>query len=60
MFLIAYDTLASHPVAREIKPVALGLADLAQVLTRFSWTETELVFLNAYMHQFALHDYLRE
>ena len=41
MFLIAYDTLASYPVAREIKPITLGLAELAQALTRFSWTETE-------------------
>ncbi|CAG8527251.1 3800_t:CDS:2, partial [Paraglomus occultum] len=33
MFLIAYDTLASHSIACEIKPVTLGLAELAQALT---------------------------
>ncbi|KAG9063778.1 Rab3 GTPase-activating protein catalytic subunit [Linnemannia hyalina] len=39
MFLLAYDTLASHPVASHIRQVAIGLKELAKELTVFPWNE---------------------
>ncbi|KAG9285723.1 hypothetical protein G9A89_001611, partial [Geosiphon pyriformis] len=39
IFLIAYDTLVSHTVAKCIKPVALGLSSLAQELMSLHWSE---------------------
>ncbi|KAG0212593.1 Rab3 GTPase-activating protein catalytic subunit [Mortierella sp. GBA30] len=37
--LLAYDTLISHPVALHIRQVALGLRELGQELTAFSWND---------------------
>lgn len=39
MFLLAYDTLVSHPVASHIRQVATGLKELAKELTVFPWNE---------------------
>ncbi|KAG0298839.1 Rab3 GTPase-activating protein catalytic subunit [Linnemannia gamsii] len=39
MFLLAYDTLVSHPVASHIRQVAVGLRELAKELTVFPWNE---------------------
>ncbi|KAF9146625.1 Rab3 GTPase-activating protein catalytic subunit [Mortierella sp. GBA39] len=39
MFLLAYDTLASHPVSSHIRQVAIGLKELAKELTVFPWNE---------------------
>ena len=39
MFLLAYDTLVSHPVASRIRQVAIGLKELAKELTVFPWNE---------------------
>ncbi|KAF9126220.1 Rab3 GTPase-activating protein catalytic subunit [Mortierella sp. 14UC] len=39
MFLLAYDTLVSHPVASHIRQVAIGLRELAKELTVFPWNE---------------------
>ncbi|CAG8656870.1 14492_t:CDS:10 [Dentiscutata erythropus] len=39
MFLIAYDTLVSHPVTKNIKQVASGLEMLMKELTRFPWND---------------------
>ncbi|KAI8339595.1 Rab3 GTPase-activating protein catalytic subunit-domain-containing protein [Chlamydoabsidia padenii] len=37
MGLIMYDTLASHPAVKYIRPVASGLAQLGDELIRFPW-----------------------
>ncbi|RIB19800.1 Rab3 GTPase-activating protein catalytic subunit-domain-containing protein [Gigaspora rosea] len=39
MFLIAYDTLVSHPVTKNIKQVASGLENLMKELTKFPWND---------------------
>ncbi|KAG0377447.1 Rab3 GTPase-activating protein catalytic subunit [Mortierella sp. AD032] len=39
MFLLAYDTLVSHPVASHIRQVAIGLRELAKELIVFPWNE---------------------
>ncbi|CAB4427672.1 unnamed protein product [Rhizophagus irregularis] len=39
IFLIAYDTLVSRSVSKNIKPVTSGLAALAQELIDFPWNE---------------------
>ncbi|RIA84801.1 Rab3 GTPase-activating protein catalytic subunit-domain-containing protein [Glomus cerebriforme] len=39
IFLIAYDTLVSQSVSKNIKPVTSGLAALAQELLDFPWSE---------------------
>ncbi|RUP47306.1 Rab3 GTPase-activating protein catalytic subunit-domain-containing protein [Jimgerdemannia flammicorona] len=41
--LIAYDTLVSHPVAMQAKPVASGLLDLAKTLISYPWDELRSV-----------------
>ncbi|CAG8462395.1 844_t:CDS:10 [Scutellospora calospora] len=37
IFLIAYDTLVSHPVSKNIKQVASGLEKLTKELVKFPW-----------------------
>ncbi|CAG8829390.1 14992_t:CDS:2, partial [Racocetra persica] len=39
IFLIAYDTLVSHPVSKSIKQVASGLETLAKELIKFPWND---------------------
>ncbi|KAG0366907.1 Rab3 GTPase-activating protein catalytic subunit-domain-containing protein [Gamsiella multidivaricata] len=42
VFLLAYDTLVSHPVSRVSQTVAKALQGLAQDLTDFPWNELSL------------------
>ncbi|CAG8588149.1 1609_t:CDS:10 [Ambispora gerdemannii] len=39
VFLIAYDTLVTHPVTKYMKPVAMGVSLLSKELTSFRWTD---------------------
>ncbi|KAF9920985.1 Rab3 GTPase-activating protein catalytic subunit [Linnemannia zychae] len=39
MFLLAYDTLVSHPVSLHIRQIATGLRELANELIVFPWNE---------------------
>ncbi|CAH1757412.1 11528_t:CDS:10 [Entrophospora sp. SA101] len=44
IFLIAYDTLLTNPVVRDIKPVASSISKLAQDLIRFPWNDVGLEY----------------
>ena len=46
IFLIAYDTLVSQSVSKNIKQVTSSLAALAQELLDFPWNEIGYEYLN--------------
>ncbi|CAG8479544.1 13694_t:CDS:10, partial [Ambispora leptoticha] len=39
VFLIAYDTLLTHPVTKHMKPVAMGVSLLSKELMSFPWPD---------------------